>query len=107
MVANQIDWSRFHRKWFAIVISGTATPAVLRGFARYLNDEDGPRLRISVENGSDCTGGPPVFEILADRWGGLIKPDDRFGSDFQIHLDCSRSNAGSPQRSAAFWQPRK
>ena len=94
VVANQIDLSRFHRKWFAIVISGTATPAVLRGFARYLDDGDGPRLRISAEDKSHRVDGQPVFEILADRWNGLIKPDDRFGSDFQIHLDCSGPNAG-------------
>ena len=94
LVANQIDLSRFHRKWFAIVISGTATPAVLRGFARYLDDEDGPCLRISAEDKSHSVDGQPVFEILADRWNGLIKPDDRFGSDFQIHLDCSGASAG-------------
>ena len=88
LIANPVDFSRFDRKWFAIVISGTARSPVLRGFARYLDDDAGPRLRISVENECHHLGSHPVFEILADEWNGLIEPDGRFGNDCQIHFAC-------------------
>ena len=88
LVANTVDLSHFDRKWFAIVISETARSTVLRGFARYSDDDAGPRLRISMENEPPRVEGHPVLEILADEWNGSIEPDDRFGNDFQIHLDC-------------------
>jgi hypothetical protein len=86
MQSNQLDLSRYHGKRVAIVMGSSPRSAILSGRACFLDDNEGPRLRISVDDEPHQSNGNPAFEFAADTLNGLIRRDDRFGGDYQIHL---------------------
>ncbi len=78
-----MDLSPYDGKRIAIVMRFREAHHVLRGRARYIQQQlHSNQMRIALD-GAD---GNPEFVIHENQWDGVIQPDNEFGCDYWLEV---------------------